>query len=37
MAVALNILRDAGFRKLRNLQGGINGYSRQVDSSIPTY
>ena len=34
---ALNILRDAGFRKLRNLQGGINGYSRQVDSSIPTY
>ena len=34
---ALNILRDAGFRKLRNLQGGINAYARQVDDSIPTY
>lgn len=34
---ALELLRDAGFRKLRNLQGGINGYARQVDQSIPTY
>ena len=34
---ALHILQNAGFRKLRNLQGGINGYARQVDSSIPTY
>ena len=34
---ALGILRDAGFRKLRNLQGGINAYARQVDDRIPTY
>ncbi|MGH3924500.1 MAG: ThiF family adenylyltransferase, partial [Pseudonocardiaceae bacterium] len=34
---ALHQLRDAGFKKLRNLQGGINAYAKQVDSSIPTY
>ncbi|MGH8896270.1 MAG: molybdopterin-synthase adenylyltransferase MoeB [Egibacteraceae bacterium] len=34
---ALHLLRDAGFRKLRNLQGGINAYAKQVDGSIPTY
>ncbi|MGI9018578.1 MAG: molybdopterin-synthase adenylyltransferase MoeB [Euzebya sp.] len=34
---ALEILQGAGFRKLKNLQGGINGYARQVDQSIPTY
>lgn len=34
---ALYQLRDAGFRKLRNLQGGINAYAKQVDDSIPTY
>jgi adenylyltransferase/sulfurtransferase len=34
---ALELLHDAGFAKLRNLQGGINAYARQVDRSIPTY
>ena len=34
---ALNLLRGAGFRKLRNLQGGINAYAQQVDDSIPRY
>jgi sulfur-carrier protein adenylyltransferase/sulfurtransferase len=34
---ALHQLRDAGFKKLRNLQGGINAYAKQVDDSIPTY
>ncbi|MEE8602144.1 molybdopterin-synthase adenylyltransferase MoeB [Euzebya tangerina] len=34
---ALELLRSAGFTKLSNLQGGINGYARQVDPSIPTY
>ena len=34
---ALHQLRDAGFKKLRNLQGGINAYAKQVDPSIPTY
>jgi adenylyltransferase/sulfurtransferase len=30
------LMRGAGF-KARNLWGGINAYSRQVDDSIPTY
>ncbi|WP_370324880.1 molybdopterin-synthase adenylyltransferase MoeB [Euzebya sp.] len=34
---ALEILRGAGFRKLRNLQGGINAYAREIDPQIPTY
>jgi molybdopterin/thiamine biosynthesis adenylyltransferase/rhodanese-related sulfurtransferase len=34
---ALEILRGAGFGKLRNLRGGINAYARQIDPSIPTY
>ena len=34
---ALEQLRDAGFKRLKNLQGGINAYARQVDPSIPTY
>jgi adenylyltransferase/sulfurtransferase len=34
---ALEQLRDAGFKKLKNLQGGINAYAKQVDPSIPVY
>ena len=34
---ALYQLQGAGFRKLRNLQGGINAYAKQVDNSIPIY
>jgi molybdopterin/thiamine biosynthesis adenylyltransferase/rhodanese-related sulfurtransferase len=33
---ATQLLRDAGFRA-RNLRGGINAYSRQVDETIPVY
>lgn len=34
---ALEFLRGAGFTRLKNLRGGINGYARDVDQSIPTY
>jgi sulfur-carrier protein adenylyltransferase/sulfurtransferase len=34
---ALEQLRAAGFTRLKNLQGGINAYAKQVDPSIPTY
>jgi molybdopterin/thiamine biosynthesis adenylyltransferase/rhodanese-related sulfurtransferase len=34
---ALNLLRDAGFLKLKNLQGGINAWARTVDPSMPQY
>jgi adenylyltransferase/sulfurtransferase len=36
-ARALDLLRTAGFRKLKNLKGGINGWAREVDTSLPTY
>ena len=36
-AQAQQLLWDAGFRKTHNLAGGINGYARDVDPSIPTY
>ena len=34
---ALQLLRTAGFSKLKNLQGGINAYANEVDDSIPVY
>ena len=34
---ALQLLRGAGFSKLKNLQGGINAYAKQVDDAIPVY
>ncbi|MFO8074555.1 MAG: molybdopterin-synthase adenylyltransferase MoeB [Egibacteraceae bacterium] len=34
---ALELLRGAGFSRLRNLQGGINAYAKQVDDEIPVY
>lgn len=34
---ALNILRDAGFKKLKSLRGGIAAWSREVDPTMPTY
>jgi len=34
---ALNLLRDAGFRRLKNLRGSINAWSRSVDPSLPEY
>jgi adenylyltransferase/sulfurtransferase len=36
-ARALGILKDAGFRKLKNLSGGILAWSDEVDPSIPKY
>jgi adenylyltransferase/sulfurtransferase len=36
-ARALELLAGAGFRKLKNLRGGINEWARQVDSSLPIY
>ena len=34
---ALDLLRHAGFRKLRHLRGGIDAWSREVDPSVPRY
>lgn len=34
---ALHILLGAGFRKLHNLQGGMNAWAREVDPSQPIY
>ncbi len=36
-AKACGILRDAGFRNVWNLKGGILAWSDQVDSSVPKY
>jgi rhodanese-related sulfurtransferase len=34
---ALHILLGAGFRKLRNLKGGMNAWVREIDPSQPIY
>ena len=34
---ALEFLRQSGFRKLRNLRGGIDAWSKDVDPSVPRY
>jgi len=34
---AVQALRDAGFRKIKNLTGGILAWSEQVDPSVPRY
>jgi molybdopterin/thiamine biosynthesis adenylyltransferase/rhodanese-related sulfurtransferase len=36
-ARALNLLREAGFRRLKNLRGGINAWAQTVDPSLPRY
>jgi len=36
-ARALEILISAGFRKVKNLRGGINAWAREVDRSLPLY
>ncbi len=33
----LDLLRGAGFRKLKNLKGGITAWAREVDPEVPTY
>jgi len=34
---ALQILREAGFTKLKNLKGGITAWAEDVDPQMPTY
>jgi len=34
---ALEILRELGFSRLKNLAGGIDAWSREVDSGVPRY
>ena len=36
-ARALELLQSAGFRKVKNLRGGINAWARDVDPSLPIY
>jgi len=36
-ARALEMLAGAGFRKLKNLKGGINAWAREVDTRLPVY
>jgi adenylyltransferase/sulfurtransferase len=34
---ALELLTSAGFKKVKNLKGGINAWAREVDTSLPIY
>lgn len=36
-ARALELLVSAGFRKVKNLKGGINAWAREVDTNLPVY
>jgi len=36
-AWAVNFLRQLGFKKVKNLKGGIDAWAAEVDSSIPRY
>jgi adenylyltransferase/sulfurtransferase len=36
-ARALELLTGAGFRKVRNLRGGINAWAQEIDPSLPIY
>ena len=36
-ARALELLVSAGFRKVKNLKGGINSWAREVDTDMPIY
>jgi adenylyltransferase/sulfurtransferase len=36
-ARALELLASAGFKKVKNLKGGINSWAREVDTSLPIY
>jgi adenylyltransferase/sulfurtransferase len=36
-ARALELLASAGFRKAKNLKGGINAWAREIDPSLPLY
>jgi len=34
---ALELLASAGFKKVKNLKGGINAWAREVDTNLPVY
>ncbi len=34
---ALEFLHQSGFRKLKNLRGGIEAWSLEVDPTVPRY
>src|SRR5688572_12719955 len=34
---ALELLSSAGFKKVKNLKGGINAWAREVDKNLPVY
>ena len=36
-ARAIEILASAGFKKMKNLKGGINAWAEEVDKSLPLY
>ncbi len=36
-ARALELLASAGFKKVKNLKGGINAWAKEVDASLPIY
>ncbi|PKN94164.1 MAG: molybdenum cofactor biosynthesis protein MoeB [Chloroflexi bacterium HGW-Chloroflexi-6] len=36
-ARALELLASAGFKRVKNLQGGINAWAKEVDNSLPVY
>jgi adenylyltransferase/sulfurtransferase len=36
-AKAVRFLRDAGFRKIKNVRGGITEWAHKIDRSMPTY
>lgn len=36
-ARAVELLLSAGFRKVKNLKGGINAWAREIDPSLPQY
>lgn len=36
-ARAIEILASAGFKKMKNLKGGINAWAEEVDTSLPLY
>jgi len=36
-ARALELLVSAGFKKVKNLRGGINAWAQAIDPSLPLY
>ena len=36
-ARALELLSSAGFKKAKNLKGGINAWAKEVDKNLPVY